>query len=65
MILQVYVDDRTLEILNAISAGNGRTIEDLAECAVAEAALDEYRQRPLLLGKPKRRRAKAALLAPS
>ncbi len=58
MILQVYVDERTLEILNAVSAGNGRTIEDLAECAVSEAALDEWRRRPDML--PRKRRSRKA-----
>lgn len=38
-ILQVYVDDRTLASLQAYAKDNGRTIEDLAEAAIAEAAL--------------------------
>jgi hypothetical protein len=44
-ILSVYVDDRTLEILKSKSDELGRTIEDLAECAVAEAALSALRER--------------------
>lgn len=38
-ILQCYVDDRTHAILTEYAASNGRTVEDLAECAIAEAAL--------------------------
>lgn len=38
MILQVYVDDRTLQALRVVAARTGRTPEDLAEAAVADAA---------------------------
>lgn len=38
-ILQCYVDDRTMAILTEYGARNGRKVEDLAECAIAEAAL--------------------------
>lgn len=38
-ILSVYVDDRTLDILQEYAARSGRKVEELAECAVSEAAL--------------------------
>lgn len=38
-ILQCYVDDRTMAILKEYGERNGRTVEDLAECAIAETAL--------------------------
>lgn len=37
--LQIYVDDRTLASLHAYAKDHGRTVEDLAEAAVSEAAL--------------------------
>ena len=45
-ILSVYVDEKTAARMRAISAEKGRSIEDLAECAVAEAALDYFRLAP-------------------
>ncbi|WP_170828689.1 hypothetical protein [Sphingobium yanoikuyae] len=39
MILHCYVDDQTLDRLIKQSVQTGRTVEDLAECAIAEAAL--------------------------
>lgn len=44
MILQVYIDDVTERRLRQISRETDRTMEDLAECAVAEAALDASRR---------------------
>jgi hypothetical protein len=38
-ILNCFVDDRTFSILTEYGQRNGRTVEDLAECAIAEAAL--------------------------
>lgn len=38
MILQVYVDATTEAVLRRISAATGRSLEDLAEAAVAEEA---------------------------
>lgn len=43
MIIQVYADDRTAARLQRSAARLGRTVEDLAECAVAEAALEADR----------------------
>jgi hypothetical protein len=37
--LTVYVDDRTMEALKEFSEKDGRSVEDLAEAAVADAAL--------------------------
>jgi hypothetical protein len=42
-ILNCYVDDRTLEILTKLSGEMGRTIEDLAESAISEAAIQAKR----------------------
>lgn len=42
-ILSCYVDDRTLAILKAVSEDTGRTVEDLAESAIAEAAISNQR----------------------
>lgn len=39
MILQVYVDPTTEHVLRRISAATGRSLEDLAESAVAEEAM--------------------------
>jgi hypothetical protein len=38
MILQVYVDPQTEHVLRRISAATGRSMEELAEAAVAEEA---------------------------
>lgn len=46
VILQIYVDDETQRRLEAVARESGRTVEDLAESAVAEAALDSERRRP-------------------
>ena len=43
MILSVYIDAETEARLRRVSEENGRSIEDLAESAVAEAALDATR----------------------
>jgi hypothetical protein len=44
MILQCYVDDETLDRLIRQSVQTGRSIEDLAECSIAEAALQADRE---------------------
>lgn len=41
-LLTVYVDDDTLARLERASADTGRKIEELAECAVSEAALNAH-----------------------
>ncbi|CAD7335223.1 hypothetical protein SPHS6_00399 [Sphingobium sp. S6] len=46
MILNCYVDDRTLAILQRVAAETDRSIEDLAEAAIAETALDADRKDP-------------------
>lgn len=46
MILNCYVDDRTLAILQRIANETGRTVEDLAESAIAETVLDAQRKEP-------------------
>jgi hypothetical protein len=38
-ILNCYVDDRTLHILQRFAEVDGRTVEQLAEDAIAEAAI--------------------------
>lgn len=38
-VLRCYVDDRTLATLERISALSGRSVEDLAEAAIAEEAI--------------------------
>ena len=43
MILTVHIDDATEKRLRKFSADSGRTIEDLAESAISEAALDAFR----------------------
>ena len=37
--LSVYVDDSTMERMRIASIQHGRTIDDLASCALAEAAI--------------------------
>lgn len=37
--LRVYVDDMTLSILGEVARRTGRSIEDLAESAIAEEAI--------------------------
>jgi hypothetical protein len=54
-ILDIYVDDATLARLRRVSDETGRTVEDLAECAIAEAALDDERKRPLKVTLPGRK----------
>lgn len=44
MIIQCHIDDATLKILQSVSAKTGRTVEDLAESAIAEAALKSDRE---------------------
>ncbi len=46
-ILSVYVDEKTAARMRAISAEKGRSVEELAECAVSEAALDYFRLAPV------------------
>lgn len=41
MILNCYIDERTRHILERVSAATGRSVEELAESAIAEAALRE------------------------
>lgn len=41
--LSIYVDDETMRRLRHSANELQRTVEDLAECAVAEAALDATR----------------------
>lgn len=48
-ILQVHVDDKTHARLTQAATELGRTVMDLAEAAVAEAALDYDRHRPRAL----------------
>lgn len=45
-IISVFVDDETERRLIAISFETGRSIADLAESAISEAALDAYRKQP-------------------
>jgi hypothetical protein len=46
MILQCYIGQRTLLFLSRVAEQSGRTIAELAECAIAEAALDAHRRHP-------------------
>jgi hypothetical protein len=46
-VLQCYVDDETLQRLQAASADTGRAVEDLAESAISETALAATRDREL------------------
>lgn len=41
--LSCYVDERTLEALRAFARETGRSVEDLAEAAISEAALKSER----------------------
>jgi hypothetical protein len=43
--INVYVDGPTYARLRQISDETGRSVEDLAESAVSEAALDAFRHR--------------------
>lgn len=45
MIIQVYVDEATEARLKKSAEELGRSIEDLAESGVSEAALNAWRQR--------------------
>lgn len=45
-VLSIYVDDEPHRRLITLSKELGRSVEDLAECAVSEAALDAFRGRP-------------------
>jgi len=47
VILSCYIDERTEAILRRQSAETGRSIEDLAEAAIANAACDAARHNPL------------------
>jgi hypothetical protein len=44
--LSCYVDERTLAILQRAAEERCRTVEDLAECAIAEAAIREVPRQP-------------------
>ncbi len=46
MILHVYVSDRDAAILKAAAAELGRSVEDLAESGVSEAACSYAREQP-------------------
>lgn len=46
-LLQCYVDDMTMEHLRHCSRHLGRSVEDLAESAIAEAALQAVRDTAL------------------
>lgn len=46
-ILSVYIDEKTAARMRSIAAEKGRSVEELAECAVSEAALDYFRLAPL------------------
>ncbi|HZV85893.1 MAG TPA: hypothetical protein VFF48_12985 [Brevundimonas sp.] len=55
-VLSCYVDERTHDALTEASRNTGRTVEDLAEAAISEAALASERgptegQLPLLGGR--------------
>lgn len=43
--LSIFVDDATMARLTRLQRETGRTPEDMAECAVAESALAEFRHR--------------------
>lgn len=43
--IQVYVSDETHARLTMVAAEKGRRIEELAECSVAEEALQYFRHR--------------------
>ena len=43
--LSCHVDQRTMETLQQVSAERGCTVEHLAECAIAETAIAERRDR--------------------
>ncbi len=45
MLIQVYVDDATEKRLKKSAEELGRTVEDLAESGISEAALDAWRHR--------------------
>lgn len=45
-VLSVHVDDITMARLERASRELDRSVEDLAECAIAEAALDAERRQP-------------------
>lgn len=42
-VIQCYVDERTLAILTREAHDRGRTVEELAESAIAEAAIESGR----------------------
>lgn len=46
-ILSVYIDEKTAARMRSIAAEKGRSVEELAECAVSEAALDYFRLGPV------------------
>ena len=45
MILSVYVDEKTEARMKLYSQESGRSMEELADTAVSEAALDAFRHR--------------------
>lgn len=38
-ILNCYVDDRTMDVLREVASRTGRTVNDLAEAAISDAAV--------------------------
>lgn len=53
-ILQVYIDEKTEGWLRHASEQHGRTVEDLAESAVSEAALGHAKREGLIDAQIKR-----------
>jgi hypothetical protein len=43
-IIEIHISEQAEDILQSVSASTGRTVEDLAECAVEEACLNVKRQ---------------------
>lgn len=58
-IITIHLPDDTEARMDAIARELGRSIEELAECAVAESALDYFRSRPVDQD-PARQRKKVA-----
>jgi hypothetical protein len=54
MILHIYVDDGTMAGLCRASSDLGRTVEDLAEAAVAEEVVRYVNSRPARFDEPAR-----------
>lgn len=43
-VLHCYVDERTLDLLRAYARETGRSVEELAEAAISDAAVASQRQ---------------------